>query len=275
MPGHPAPRFALRACPVRERRSALAALQARHPALPEQHPARPERHLAKPAQQLQADCPGAVRDASGVAAFLRPRAVGAEEVYRRRPAVLEAQFESVVPRGAASGQVRSSPAARACRRAQPSARRAQARLQPVVLAQLAVSQPRAASWCAAVPGAWPAGAAEGARQPEALAVAAEPRQGAVAVRGGAAAERQPAARAAAVALRRAVVQDVAAAGLQPEAAPGAAGVRQREARGEALAARPSAAAWAAPLCLQAAARPGPSASARFARAMRGLRIALP
>jgi hypothetical protein len=167
----------------------------------------------------------------------------------------------------------------ACRRAQPSARRAQARLQPVVLAQLAVSQPRAASWCAAVAGASPDEAAEGARQPEALAVAAEPRQGAVAEQGGAAAaERQPAAaRAAAVALRRAVVvqQDVAAAGLQPEAAPGAAGVRQREARGEALAARPSAAAWAVPLCLQAAARPGPSASARFAHAMRGWRIALP
>jgi hypothetical protein len=263
MPGHPVPRFALRACPVRERRSAL---QARHPA-----------------RQPMADCPGAVRYAPEVAACqLLPAGV---EVCRRQPAVPEeVQSESVPPlRAAASGRARPSlaadpvqhpPAAMACRRAQPSARRAQAQLQPVVLAQLAVSQPRAASWCAAVAGASPD---EAARQPEVLVVAEEPRQEAGAVRDGAAAERQPAAaRAAAVALRRAVVvQDVAAAGLQPEAAPGAAGVRQREARGEALAARPSAAAWAAPLCLQAAARPGPSASARFARAMRGLRIALP
>jgi hypothetical protein len=256
---------------VRERRSALAALLARYPA-----------------RQPMADCPGAVRYAPEVAACQLLSA--GVEVCRRQPAVPEeVQSESVPPlRAAASGRARPSlaadpvqhpPAAMACRRAQPSARRAQARLQPVVLAQLAVSQPRAASWCAAVAGASPDEAAEGARQPEALAVAAEPRQGAVAEQGGAAAaERQPAAaRAAAVALRRAVVvvQDVAAAGLQPEAAPGAAGVRQREARGEALAARPSAAAWAAPLCLQAAARPGPSASARFAHAMRGWRIALP
>jgi hypothetical protein len=269
---------------VRERRSALAALQARHPALPEQHPARPERHLAKPAQQLRADCPGAVRDASGVAACLLLRAA---EMCRPRPAVLpEAQSESAAPlRAMGSGRARSlqaadpvqhPPAAMACRRAQPSARRAQARLQPVVLAQLAVSQPRAASWCAAVPGAWPAGAAAGVRPPEAPAVAEEPRQVAEAVRDEAAAERQPAAaRAAAGVQRQAAAQDVVAAVvLQREAAPGAAGGLLRAARGEALAARPSAAAWAVPLCLQAA-RLAPSAGARFARAMRGLRIALP
>jgi hypothetical protein len=165
----------------------------------------------------------------------------------------------------------------ACRRAQPSARRAQARLQPGASAQLAVSQPRAASWCAAVAGASPDEAAEGVRQPVALAVAEEPRQGAVAVQDGAAAGRQPAAgRAAAVALRQAAaVQDVVvAAVLQREVAPGAAGVLLRAARGEALAARPSAAAWAAPLCLQAA-RLAPSARARFARATEGRRIALP
>ena len=261
---------------MREHRSALAALLARHPALPGRHPAR----------QPMADCPGAVRYAPEVAACqLLPAGV---EVCRRQPAVPEeVQSESAPPlRAAASGRARPSPAAdpvqhppaaMACRRAQPSARRAQARRQPGASAQLAVSQPRAASWCAAVAGASLDEAAEGVRQPEALAVAEEPRQGAVAEQGGAAAERQPAAaRAAAVVLRRAVVvQDAAAAGLQPEAAPGAAVVLLRAARDEALAARPSAAAWAAPLCLQAAARPGPSASARFAHAMRGWRIALP
>jgi hypothetical protein len=259
-------------CPVPERRSALAALLARHPALPGRHPAR----------QPMADCPGAVRYAPEVAPCqLLPAGV---EVCRRQPAVLpeEAQSEPAPPLRAAgqaaSGRARPSlaadpvqhlPEARACR--------AQARLQPAASAQRAVSQPRAVSWCAVVPGASPDEAAEGVRQPEALAVAEEPRQGAVVEQGGVAAERQPAAaRAAAGVQRRAVVvQDAAAAGLQPEAAPGGAVVLRRAARDEALAARPSAAAWAAPLCLQAAARPGPSASARFAHAMRGWRIALP
>jgi hypothetical protein len=149
-----------------------------------------------------------------------------------------------------------------------------------------VSPRRAAAWCAALPGASPDEAAEGVRQPEVPAVAEEPRQVAAAVRDEAAAVPQPAAeRAAAVALRQAAVRvaaevqrqaavQAAAAERQPEAAPDVAGVLLRGARGEPLAARPSAAAWAAPLCLQVA-RLAPSAAARFARAMRGLRIALP
>jgi hypothetical protein len=266
---------------VRERRWALAGLQARRPAPPEAYPAR----------QPVADCPGAVRYASEAAGCPLLWPAGAAEVCWRRPAVRpeEAQSESApllraARQPAASGRARPSqvadrvrcrPAAMACR-AQPSARRAQARLQPGASAQLAVSQPRAASWCAVVPGASPDEAAEGGRQPEVLAVAQAPRQGAAAVRDGAAAERQPAAaRAVAEALRRAEAVLAVAEGLQPGAAPGAAVVRQREARDVLAAAQPSAVAWAAPLCLQAAARPGPSASAWFAHAMRGWRIALP
>jgi hypothetical protein len=261
MPGHPVPRFALRACPVRERRSAL---QARHPA-----------------RQPMADCPGAVRYAPEVAACqLLPAGV---EVCRRQPAVPEeVQPESAPPlRAAASGRARPSlaadpvqhpPAAMACRRAQPSARRAQARLQPVASAQLAVSQPRAASWCAAVPGASPDEAAEAVRQPEAPAVAEEPQRGAEAVRDGVAAGRQPAAAWAAAGVQRravAAVQDVAA-GLQPAAAPG---VRQREAPDVPAAAQPSA---APSVCRrdQLPPWPGQPRSAHPALGMRGLRIAL-
>jgi hypothetical protein len=167
----------------------------------------------------------------------------------------------------------------ACR-AQPSARRALGRRrrsgERVAWAQWAVSSTQAVSWFAAV--ASPDEAAEGVRQPEVLAVAEAPRQVAVAERdGAAAAARQPAAGRAAAGVQRqaAAVQDVvAAAEPQREVAPGAAGVLMREARGEALAARPSAAAWAAPLCLQAA-RLAPSARTRFARATEGRRIALP
>jgi hypothetical protein len=74
---------------------------------------------------------------------------------------------------------------------------------------------------------------------------------------------------------------VAAAERRPEAArpvaPDAAGLH-REAP-DALAARPSAAAWAAPPCLQAAClqagRPGPSQQVRSAHARKDLRIARP
>jgi hypothetical protein len=146
-----------------------------------------------------------------------------------------------------------------------------------------VSPRRAAAWCAALPGESPDEAAEGVRQPE-VPAAEEPRQVAVrdeaaavpqpaAERAAAVVQRQAAARVAAGVLRQAAVQ-AAVAERQPEAAPGGAGVLLRGARGEPLAARPSAAAWAAPLCLQVA-RLAPSAAARFARAMRGLRIALP
>jgi hypothetical protein len=146
-------------------------------------------------------------------------------------------------------------------------RRAQARLQRAASARRVVSRPRAALWRAVVAGASPAGAEAAVRQPEVPAVAAEPRQAAGALRVGAAAVPQPVAeQAAAGAQRQAAERDVAAA-LQPEAAPVAA-VLQRAARGEPPAVRPSAAAWAAPLCLPAG-RPGPSPAARFARAMRG------
>jgi hypothetical protein len=269
---HLVPRFGLRAgCPVRERRSALAQLQARHPALPEERPARPERHLAQPARQPEADCPGAVRYASGVAACQLQRA-GAE-VCRHRPAVLpeEAQSESAAPLraawqpvAAASGRVRPSPAAdRVQHPPEAMACRAQARLQPGASAQLAVSQPRVASWCAAVAGASPDEAAEGGRQPEVLAVAEALRQGAVAVQDGAAAERQPAA-----------AQDVVAVERQPEAAPGAEAVRLREARDVPAAALPSAAPWA---CHQDRLRPWPvqARSAHPARVTEGRRSALP
>jgi hypothetical protein len=128
-----------------------------------------------------------------------------------------------------------------------------------------------------VPGASPDEAAAGVRQPEVLAVAEVPRQGAAAVRDGVAAVRQPAAVwAAGVALRRAeAVQDVAeAAALQPEAAPVAAGVRQREARDVPAAAQPSAAPW---VCRRDRLPPWPvpPRSAHPARATEGRRIALP
>jgi hypothetical protein len=160
------------------------------------------------------------------------------------------------------------PAARACR--------AQARLQPGAAAQLAVLQPRAASWRAAVPAASPDEAAEAVRQPEAPAVAEEPRQGVEAQQGGAVAERQPAAARAAAGVQRravAVVQDEATAALQPEVVPDAAGVvRQREAPDVPAAARPSAVPW---VCRRDRLRPwlGQARAAHPAHAMRGWRIA--
>jgi hypothetical protein len=149
--------------------------------------------------------------------------------------------------------------------------RAQARLQPAASAQRVVSQRRAVSWRAAVPGASPDEAMAGARQPGVPAVAEVPRQGAEAVRGEVAAVRQPeAVPGAAVAQRRAAaVQDVEeAAGPQPEAAWGAAGARQREAPGVPAAAQPS----AAPLvCRRDRLPPWPvqPRSAHPARAMEG------
>jgi hypothetical protein len=238
-----------------------------------------------------ADCPGAVRYAPRAAACRLLRA-GAE-VCPRRPAVPEAvQSESAVPLRAAgqaevSGRARPSPAAdrvrhrpeaTACRWAQPTARRAQAPLPPVVLAQLAVSQPRAASWLAAVAGVSPVGAEAAVRQPEVPVVAEEPRQVAVAARDGAAAVRQLAAvRAAGVAPRLAeAVQDVAeAAVLQLEAAaPGAAGGRQRAAPDVPAQAQPSAAPW---VCRRDRLPPWSAQprSAHPVRATEGRRIALP
>jgi hypothetical protein len=57
---------------VPERRSALAALLARHPALLVRHPVLPGRHPAPPAWQPMADCPGVVRYAPEVAACQLP-----------------------------------------------------------------------------------------------------------------------------------------------------------------------------------------------------------
>jgi hypothetical protein len=159
--------------------------------------------------------------------------------------------------------------------------RAQDRLQPAVSAQLAVSPRRAALWRAEVQEAsqalqaLPDGAAEAVRQPEAPAVAGEPRQEAVAQQGGAAAERQPAAAWAAVGEQRraeAVARDVAAAVLQPEVVPDAAGVRQPEAPDVPAAAQPSV---VPSVCRRDQLPPWPvqAPAAHPAHAMRGRRMA--
>jgi Na+-translocating ferredoxin:NAD+ oxidoreductase subunit C len=242
-------------------RPGRAALLVRHPA-------------PRLAQRSEADCPGAVRYAPGVAACrLLPAAP--EEVQSESAAPLRAAAQAEVSGPArlwpAADRVRHPREAMACRRAQPSVRRAQGRHQLAASAQRAVSQPRAASWHAAVAEASQGGAAAGVRQPEVPVVAEEPRQVAGALRAGAAAVPRPAAEQAAAGGQRRAAEagrDAAAAALQPEVAPGAE-VLPRAAPGEALAARPSAAAWAAPPCLRAAGRPGPSAAARLAHAMRG------
>jgi hypothetical protein len=239
---------------VPEPRSAPAALLARHPALPGRQP--------------EADRPGAVRYAAWRLLPAVPEGERSESAAPLRAAA-QAEVSGRARPLPAADRVRHLPEAMACRRAQPPARRAQARL-PVVSAQRAVSQPRAASWRAVVAGASPAGAAAAVRQPEGPVVAEEPRQVAGAVRAGAAAGPQPAAGQAAAGVQRqaAAVRVAAAAVLRREAVPDAEG-QPRAARGEPVAARPSAAAWAAPPCLPEAARPGPSAAARFAHAMRG------
>jgi hypothetical protein len=143
-------------------------------------------------------------------------------------------------------------------------RRAQARLQRAASAQRAVSRLRAALWRAE---ASPDEAVAAVRRPEVPVVAEEPRQAAGALRDGAAAVPQPGAVQAAAGGQRQAAEARVVAALQPEVAP-VAGVLPRAVRGEPVAVRPSAAAWAAPPCLPAG-RPGPSAAARFAHAMRG------
>jgi hypothetical protein len=230
-----------------------------------------------------ADCPGAVRYAppeQAACQLLRQAA----EVCRHRPAVLpeEAQSEPAPPlragQAGASGRARPLPAADPVQhRLAALAGRAQARLQPAVSAQLAVSPRRAALWRAEVQEAsqaLPDGAAEAERQPAAPAVAGEPRQEAVAQQGGAAAERQPAAAWAAVGEQRraeAVVRDVAA-GLQPEVVPDAAGVRQPAAPDVPAAAQPSV---VPSVCRRDQLPPWPvqAPAAHPAHAMRGRRMA--
>jgi hypothetical protein len=242
---------------------------------------RPEPPVGLQARQPLADCPEAVRYAPEEVACLLQRAAAA--VSRRRPVGLrkKARSESVPPlraawQPAACGRARPSPAADRVRR-QPEALacRAQRRLQPAASAQRAVSQPRAASWRVAVPGASPDEAVAGVRQPEVPAVAQVPRQAAEALPGGAAAVRQQAAVPdAEVALRRAEAVPDVAAGLQPEVAPGAAEVRQRGAPDVPAAAQPSAAPW---VCRRDRLPPWlvQPRSVHPARAMEGRRIALP
>jgi hypothetical protein len=186
-----------------------AALSAQHPVLQVSHPA----------WQLMADCPAAVRYAPEVAACRLLRA--AAEVCQRRPAALpeRARFESAVSLQAASGRARPLPAADPVQhRLAVLAGRAQVRLQPAVSAQLEVSQRRAVWWRAEVQEASPDEAAEAVRQPEAPAVAGEPRQEAVAQQGGAAAGLQPAAAWAAAGVRQPEAPDVPAA-AQPSVVP--------------------------------------------------------
>jgi hypothetical protein len=192
-----------------------------------------------------------------------------------RPSAAVAPMASASRLPAAGPQVVRLPAEQGALRSEPE--------QPGVPAaprreaqRVSAAQPQAAL---AASGAGAPAAREAERD-----AAAEPRQ----VAGSGAAVLLPeeaVARDAAVAAQpQAVERDVAAAaqpqGAAAERRPGAVRPVAPDAEGlhreapDVPAARPSAAAWAAPPCLQAA-RPAPSAEARSAHASKDLRIAQP
>jgi hypothetical protein len=138
--------------------------------------------------------------------------------------------------------------------------------------RVAAAQPQAAQ--AARAGLAASGAEVPAARRAARDVAAEPRQ--VAGSDAAVLPREEAVERDAVAAQPQAAARVAAAERRPEAArpvaPDAEGLHREVP--DAPAARPSAAAWAAPPCLQAA-RPAPSPQAGSAHARKELRIAQP
>jgi len=279
---------------VRELHSALPEPCSAHPeeqrsAFPEPHSALPERHLALPELRSESQCPGAVRHAARVAhpsrgsrvvaqfeSEERRRAVRPVKAMALRPRVVAeaAEFESAEPPRVAGSMPEAMMALQRRAAAAPESARsfAEAGSQARRLAESEASAARAA---AVLPAAWdaaalrrvaahaevaPQAAAEVPRREEAARDVAEaPRQEAE-VRVGAAVPRPEAAAQAGVA-------EVA----RPPAARDAAAVLRLAARG--ARALPSAAVLPFPCRLRV--RLAPQPAARFARAMKRLRIASP
>ena len=250
-----------------------------HSALPEPHSALPERHLALPELRSESQCPGAVRHAARVAYPSRGSRVVAEfesEERRRavrpvkamalRPRVVAeaAEFESAEQPRVAGSVPEAMMALQRRAAAAPARSFAEAGSEAQQARRLAESEASAPQAAAVLPAAWDAAVvllrAEEAPQVAARDVAEAPRQEAE-VRVGAAVPRPEEAAA------QAGVAEVA----RPPAARDAAAVLRRAARG--ARALPSAAVLPFPCRLRV--RLAPQPAARFARAMKRLRIASP